>query len=517
MYAPPPPPHSSSSTPHLQLIEEASAHLLGRRLLLLDHVGLARLDRGAGGDAVAQLALVEAEVAALRQRADAAEQELELAQRGRGLVLRHHVAREPGLDEGEAALGVRGAHDAAGGPGVHLAGRVVRHEELAGGFILEALLAVPRHVLDRQQRAVGQQDVVEVAVGQDGALAALDHARQDLPARRIRRVRAQDAAGALVPLAHRRVDGLLHRRPVEVDLRALGQVAEAAGEAQHIPEQWAGGRDLVDIEAWIRQEDGVEDVAPQVTAGLGGGGGGQLARRRERHVLLEVVLVAAAVPTLGDVGGEGRVQVEQTGPVLDEGEHRDLILQAAVGEDTVVDHRTGQVVVLLVLGIQHGMRDVRDVDTSIRLARNVDLLVVEAEGVLEVLEEAQELVGDLLLVGVGLGASAEAGSTGLLDPDPVVMLELFWSRARADIPRSGINVHVSELIPAPRVLDRLEGTVLPDDWSVLLEEALQRRATRTTLEAVSSRPPNQQRAARTLSQMVISSLPSSLSVGKNQK
>lgn len=53
---------------------------------------------------------------------------------------------------------------------------VVRHVEVLGvrGRALEALQAVPRHVLDGDEGAVGEEQEVEQAVADDGVVCALD-------------------------------------------------------------------------------------------------------------------------------------------------------------------------------------------------------------------------------------------------------------------------------------------------------------------------------------------------------
>lgn len=56
---------------------------------------------------------------------------------------------------------------------------VIGHEELLRRPGLEALRAVPGHVLDHEEGAVGDEDVVEHAVGDDGAVEALDDGGED--------------------------------------------------------------------------------------------------------------------------------------------------------------------------------------------------------------------------------------------------------------------------------------------------------------------------------------------------
>jgi len=62
---------------------------------------------------------------------------------------------------------------------------------------------------------------------------------------------SEDAVGALFPLFNRGVDGLLDVGAIEVDLGALGEVVEGAGEAEDVPEERAGSGDLVYVPAWV--------------------------------------------------------------------------------------------------------------------------------------------------------------------------------------------------------------------------------------------------------------------------
>jgi len=70
------------------------------------------------------------------------------------------------------------------------------------------------------------------------------------------------ADGALGPVGRRGVDNFLHVAPVEVYLRAIRQVRYGTWETQHVPENGAGGGDLVDVEAGVYFEDGGEDRTP---------------------------------------------------------------------------------------------------------------------------------------------------------------------------------------------------------------------------------------------------------------
>ena len=173
---------------------------------------------------------------------------------------------ETDLYERQAALGVRRAEDAGTGQRARVVLRVVRDEELVRRLAREALGAVPRHVLDHEQGAVGDEDVIEGTVADDGLVEPLDHAGEDgEPAwgRGVGPVPREDVVvGALHPFSDWRVDGLLHVRAVEVDGGSVGNVIERAGESEDVPEKRARGGDLVDVKAGIDEHFGVEDGIP---------------------------------------------------------------------------------------------------------------------------------------------------------------------------------------------------------------------------------------------------------------
>lgn len=154
---------------------------------------------------------------------------------------------------------------------------MIGDEEFVFGGTLEALGAVPGHVLDHEEGAVGDEDHVEGAVGDDGAGEAFDDAGEDGEARGGGSVGAVDedvGGGAFFPvLFGGRVDGFLDRGPVEVDFGVGGQVVEGAWKAEDVPEEGAGSRDLVEVEAGVDEGDGVEDVVEEIAAFWVGAGG----------------------------------------------------------------------------------------------------------------------------------------------------------------------------------------------------------------------------------------------------
>ena len=151
------------------------------------------------------------------------------------LELRAHMARLVRLGPQEASLVVLDAHDSL--RAIETFGAVlvenglvlqVRDLDVDGRarLLLEAELAVPGHVLDGQEGAVGDEDHVVVARCDQEAVGSFDHLGDDVLDRHGAVVRAQDA---LVAADHpvyieRGVHGLFDVRAVEIRLGAFGGV-----------------------------------------------------------------------------------------------------------------------------------------------------------------------------------------------------------------------------------------------------------------------------------------------------
>jgi hypothetical protein len=208
-------------------------------------------------------------VADLLQALDATQQELELAVGGAGHVLGDLVAGQGDGDEGQAALGVGDALEAGAG-GVELRGeegvgrgRVLEDvgETLVVGDVevvsearlgLEALRAVPCHVLDRDQGAVGEEEEVQQAVADDGVVGSLDDGRQWAESGWERGVVVWEEVWTTSTnevVCGRDVDLGLDVAPVEVIMRAA-----AEGRESHlVREVGAVIRQVVDVKARVDQ------------------------------------------------------------------------------------------------------------------------------------------------------------------------------------------------------------------------------------------------------------------------
>ncbi len=85
--------------------------------------------------------------------------------------------------------------------------------------------------------------------------------------------------------------------------------------------------------------------------------------------------------------------------------------------------------------------------------------MVQIERIQEILEETQELRSHVGFAGRGWSALGKASANRLLDPD-----------------------HIGQIDPGIGILDWLVGTILPQEWTIFLEEAFKRRAPRAPIE-----------------------------------
>lgn len=179
------------------------------------------------------------EVSHLGQARDAAEQEFELTIRCTGHVLRDLVAGEGDRHPGQTPLRVRGAQDAAAadqadrgrGDGLVLGlvndeadGRAVRDKERVARCLGEALRTVEGHVVQRHERAVGKEEVVEAPTAHNDVVGAFDDRREHRPARGWGFVSLgeQRVVAADRVVGRRCVDGLLDIASVEIVVGTLG-------------------------------------------------------------------------------------------------------------------------------------------------------------------------------------------------------------------------------------------------------------------------------------------------------
>lgn len=165
------------------------------------------------------------------------------------------------LIEGQAALIAPRADDAGSRESATVVFRVVGHIEVCVRVFLEALLAVPRHVLERRQRAVRREQEIEISDADEGVVDGFDDVgehpvlrgaeRSISQALIIGRATEDVGAGALLPVGAGGVDYFLDVAAVEVDDFEGRDVVAWVDAAALAPEVGAGVGDVVDVEAGV--------------------------------------------------------------------------------------------------------------------------------------------------------------------------------------------------------------------------------------------------------------------------
>lgn len=261
--------------------------------------------------------LLRREITNLPKIINPAQQELQLSICRAGRVLWHHVSRKGDRRECEASLGIPLSKDPCACKGTLIELTVVWHVILVPITrpLREALRSVPGHVLDHHDGSILNQDEVEIGVCDDGFAVLLNDSWEDAEAGRWGVICVQHAAGALSPWAYWGVDRLLDICAVEVDGRAFGDVIEGSREAEHVPEERAGGGYLVNVPAWVGEGYGFGDFVEEAAAVvLGGhvGWSGEGPCGREGKGDIGEVRVAALFVLLVEVICESLVEVEET-------------------------------------------------------------------------------------------------------------------------------------------------------------------------------------------------------------
>lgn len=75
-----------------------------------------------------------------------------------------------------------------------------------------------------------------------------------------------------------------------------------------------------------------------------------------------------------------------------------LLRKVDVSDAWIVHEGTSDIEVLVIVLVQHGSSDVRDVSSGIRFPSYIDLELFDPKFVLEVSEETEELLGDFDLI-----------------------------------------------------------------------------------------------------------------------
>lgn len=269
-----------------------------------------------------------------------------------------------------------GSKNSSAGNGSQFTPGVIRNIEWLCWRLLETKLSAKCHVLDCHERAIRQKNKVKGSVTNDNILGLVDDIAEDSGTRRRRFVAVdKDGAAAGCPCSiEGRVDGLLHVLAVEVDGRTLGEVVETAGETEHIPQERTSRGNLIDIKAGVDFCNGLLDaVREQVVIALGSSfaGFGIDARKRVRKMaasrVVEMFAAGISISALSvdvvDLLGEGVVEREQVAMVVDEG-HQGEFGDAVIDNGRIVNEHSLHVEVLLIVGLDHSVGNVRAVHAA---------------------------------------------------------------------------------------------------------------------------------------------------------
>ena len=354
------------------------------------------------------------------------------------------MSRELDVVERQSALCAPLSENTGTSQGALVRFSMVRNEEVVRRDFLEALLAAPGHILQRQERTVSRQQEVEVPHADDGVVGRLDDMLEHVILRRSegRVGKSRIVVGtaediprrALAPVgADRGVDGFLNIRSAEVDLASRRFVVTRIHDAKNRVSERTFVADVIDVKAGVCLRRRVKHRGLHVARLVSWAKHGELAgRRRESEVLLVIVRVAALVRCGVQRLQEGLVQIEKVGPVVDVGRDDDFGLEDLIAKDRVVDRDTGEVVVDLVFGVDKCVGNVGDVEAAVGFASQVDLAVLHLERLDELLVEADEFLAQLDLVRDVWSALGETDADWLFDPEENHVSIFFCSSKMAE-------------------------------------------------------------------------------------
>ena len=126
-------------------------------------------------------------------------------------------------------------------------------------------------------------------------------------------------------------------------------------------------------------------------------------------------------------------------------------MQIRVANDWINKHNTANIEIGRILGFEHLIRNIRNVDAAIALACNVRLSPLQAKSIKEILVKAHELFRQANFVYDIRDALREADADWLFDVE-----------------------HVCEVRPAVWIHNWRECAGLLDEWTIFLEQATQR-------------------------------------------
>ena len=121
-----------------------------------------------------------------------------------------------------------------------------------------------------------------------------------------------------------------------------------------------------------------------------------------------------------------------------------LLLSGRVTEDGVIDSNSLKVVIILVIGIDEGIRNIWDVVAPVALSGQVNLISMYLEGIHKVLVKAKQLFSKFDFIGDIWDALGVSYSHWLFHP-----------------------YHVCEIDPCVGILNRCLSPRVPSEWTVL--------------------------------------------------
>ena len=167
---------------------------------------------------------------------------------------------------------------------------------------------------------------------------------------------------------------------VEVDGGAGREIGVGPGESEDIPELRAGGGHLVNVPTRVDAEDFVVNQIKDVAFVSGRNSivacaresGWEWPRWWVGEILGEVVGVAARIRYVVDLFNEGIIEGEETTPIINELNCRDLFLNGIVRSRRIVDHGCFEVIILLIIRFNSShINDMKVLTTEVSFLLNI--------------------------------------------------------------------------------------------------------------------------------------------------
>lgn len=136
-------------------------------------------------------------------------------------------------------------------------------------------------------------------------------------------------------------------------------------------------------------------------------------------ILVDEVLVTARLVCLVQGFDEGVIEAKYIVVVMYEFVDECIICKCVTSNAWIVGQSSAQIEVFGIVLVQHGVGDVRDVPPSVGFSSNIDLEVLDAEDCLKVLEETDEVCGNVIFVGGSDFTNREADTNRLFHPQHV--------------------------------------------------------------------------------------------------